>query len=395
MKFQAVWHALAATKITLTVSLAFLLGIAIEQVGRLELDAEIRYIGTFDHPNTFRCARQLPDGFEQPFQLDPFLVKPHKTVEQQTLPNLSELVWPEEVVAPRPADRINLTEGLQPEMREPFKPVMSKGQMAVSRRLLQVFSDLMFEHGYGDRFWLQGGTLVGSYHFHDFIPWDDDVDVLADAELRPEIQRLLKTLEPDYQWYEMVERDKLFTKPINSSQSHLDLEYSRYTADKPWAWPFMDIGYYQVGPTHTCESTWRLSRGVCIPNSVIFPLIYRPFGKQWYPTPSNVPVYLRSLYREHSSCVTFGYSHILEGGSQVARVPCHTLADQYAFMRHVPVPNAMMVSINNSLSTMFMVDLEQLVKKSENGWDVIHELRLPIQLVKVNDLDGYGIPEQR
>ncbi|VDP88889.1 unnamed protein product [Echinostoma caproni] len=387
---------LYATKITLTVCTALLLGVGLEEFTELGANYELISIGSFEHPESIarQYGIQMKD-YPLLLALDPFLVKPRKNAtEHKMLPNLTALHWPPKVVASRPAGSV-YENGTTAPLPRPFEPIMSNGQINLSRRLLKLFSDLMFEHGYGDRFWLNGGSLVGSYHHHNFIPWDDDVDVLADVELRPEIQRLLKTLEPEYKTYSMYVRDKLFSETINQSQAHLDLEYSRATSNNPWSWPFLDIGYCRIEPVKTCEDPWIPGLSVCYPTSSIFPLIYRPFGDDWYPSPSNVPVYLRSMYREHTSCVTFGYSHILESGSRFGRVPCHTLLHRYPFVRHLTLPGSQVVARNNSIAQLFTVDMEQLSKRSDYKWDMIHTLRLPIQRENVVQCIGYGVPEPR
>ncbi|KAA0183996.1 Lipopolysaccharide choline phosphotransferase protein [Fasciolopsis buskii] len=381
-------------KITLFVASILLIGHTIDQLSNEVLDPEILNLGSF-YPvsGMMSCTNLSSPKYPQGY-LDMYIVQPYKNASLTSLlPNLNELDWPQPAFASTPAGVVFPNRTVNP-LPKPFEPVMSRGQINLSRKLLNLFSNFMFANGYGDRFWLNGGTLVGSYHHHDFIPWDDDVDVLADANLRPIIQAFLEQLAPEYEWFAMWERDKLFTRSLNSSENHLDLEYSRSTSEKGWAWPFLDIGYYLTGPVQTCVHLWRPGYGECFSNSAIFPLLYRPFGKDWYPTPCNTLHYLRSVYKMHSSCVTFGYSHIFEVGSSYARVPCYTLARKYAFTQHCPLITTSLNSTTKPTTGNFIVNEERLTINTSSGWKVIHTIHLPLKY-EVNKCQGYGVPEPR
>ena len=86
---------------------------------------------------------------------------------------------------------------LQEEVRDGFRvSAQMKKVWQVETDLLAVFTEVCRKENL--RFWVDGGSLLGTIRHHGFIPWDDDVDVCMP---RADYDRLV------------ANGDRLFTHP--------------------------------------------------------------------------------------------------------------------------------------------------------------------------------------
>ncbi|CAH8647552.1 unnamed protein product [Dicrocoelium dendriticum] len=327
-------------------------------------------------------------------RIEPFIVQAYlNSYQAHLLPDLTKLRWPITRLADKPAG-MRFTNGTVFRPPRSFEPVMSRGQKALFKRLLGVFADLMFANGLGDRFFLNAGTLLGSFRHHDIIPWDEDVDVLVDLRVRSRLHQLFRNMNSGYLYSGMYNRDKLFTRQIDPNRETEDLEFSRNTSSHPWLWPFLDIGYYVVNETHVYELALYGGKQPIWLRDMVFPLLFRPLGKQWFPTPFRALLFMNSTIPFTPMCHLSGYDHILEVLATNARCLCFDLRERYAFVRRRRSNHRLVFTDEQywkSITFNLLVTEEQLIAyESAEATEatVIHSILVPAQTEEA-DLDAY------
>ena len=200
-----------------------------------------------------------------------------------------------------------------------FSLSMSISEMNVLLTLLEVFIHTMDK--YNLTYVMDGGSLLGTYRHHGLIPWDDDLDVMAEISQKVKIKNALESLSPHYVMIEYDNRLKLFSRDDSTQK----FKY------KSWRWPFLDIFWFNDTGTHIHV----LFDGYMIKREDFYPLKKRPFGYLSVYAPCNVSAVLKGGKIDWNMCVTKAYNHKKEmwaAGGQIS-IPCKKLQQYYPFVR--------------------------------------------------------------
>ena len=112
--------------------------------------------------------------------------------------------------------------------------------------------------------------------YHDFMPWDDDVDLRVSLNERSRIYDLIRQQsENSIQISNITDH--------YGNYDHLYFPWSPHSSLREWSYPYVDIFYYDENATHLWRpNNDRTSIEYCaMSKRDIFPTVRRPFGSIW------------------------------------------------------------------------------------------------------------------
>ena len=161
-----------------------------------------------------------------------------------------------------------------------FAPALNSTERRWYIRLIRAFVQRCED--FNITFMLCGGTVLGVYMYHGFIPWDDDFDVYVLHSHQRRLQSAFKTSHThilgryaNFQW-----------KVWNRNES--------IKTPRRWNWPYIDIFFFKTA-THFYDFTYGDQRWF-FPKGDMFPLQVGLFENMFVPVPNNMTAYLQREY---------------------------------------------------------------------------------------------------
>ena len=232
--------------------------------------------------------------------------------------------------------------------------------------LLESLIDLLKKHEIN--YFVGFGTLLGSFLFHDLLPWDDDIDIFIDIKYvnrfrmmfaSEEVSTLFQVtsyLEVTNQYSDEVLLDVIpfndITKCLfpddhpakSDNKSYRCFQQAKFsrrgvkrTYPYKWSYPFIDCVFFAANGSHFIKMDPNPSGRFLIPTISIYPLYRRPFNRLWVNAPRNPRSLLKHMYGSFF-CYSSDFSHEeIKHNRQLQYLPCWEAKNCFASVCRRPI----------------------------------------------------------
>lgn len=222
------------------------------------------------------------------------------------------------------------------------------------------------------------GTLLGSYFYHDVIPWDDDIDLMVDMKDYTKLKSLYGTgafgsFMDVRGHYDTT--DEYIGSMINKTVPNRNIyggiyhKHKIFFKDEPeipcysWRWPFIDIAFFQSNKTHIWNYDSPFTGPTCyLKKTDYYPLIKRPLGNVWVPSPREPLKYLKSKFAHFECSVTHCHRDVNPGCIETnTKVPCDSLTNTYPYVVRTQgsTPGTTKETLTLGSNKLYTVEIEE------------------------------------
>ena len=165
----------------------------------------------------------------------------------------------------REGEAVHIKKSVYNSSHRDLKRILNEEQRTQYYTLISAFDRIL--HSHGVEYFIADGTLLGSYLFHDFIPWDEDIDAIIAWDDLDKVKEAFNndTLRETYDICTHNRSINLFSletlqgrnpklqteKDVERYTRHSDYVFKFFRSDSahagkyPWKWPFLDVRFYK------------------------------------------------------------------------------------------------------------------------------------------------------
>ena len=220
-----------------------------------------------------------------------------------------------------------------------FSPAMNETEYIMYVNLISTFKRKC--ETFNITYMLMGGSVLGSYRYHGFVPWDDDFDI----QVKSSDKGMLKLALSNVSGYGLYVKDHSYWK--------FYCENSDVMPTDSWKWPFIDIFFFADTKKYFYDNTFRWPRDF-YHRWDIFPLQLVIFENITLPAPRNLETYLSKRYDMQNPCVSNKYDHKRETAISAKRIPCSELYEVYATVHRYTIGDASYEELRLGNKTLYI-----------------------------------------